>query len=136
MTEVHLQPGDDELLAMCSDAPNQDGSGTSLQNGGAGTAPLQNGGLLPMDVGEVLANPFNFNMAGAVMNVSNSEVQFGPKIVATPSPDCSQVPVINVKGAYVNRVLCYFYIWRFHKYIRNTRIELQLDIILYAAILF
>ncbi|KAF2356598.1 P-loop containing nucleoside triphosphate hydrolase [Trinorchestia longiramus] len=81
MTEVQLQPGDEELLGMC--APD-----------GALPPPRDNEDELPLDLYGIMGKPLNFNMAGAVLNLRDSEVQFGPKIVASPSPN---VPVINVQ---------------------------------------
>jgi hypothetical protein len=81
MTEIQLQPGDEELLGLCAPSPS--------------SAPAGDRQSPAFDLNEISGNPFHFNMAGAVMNVSNSEVQFGAKIVASPTPE---TPVINIRG--------------------------------------
>ena len=78
-----LQSGDEELLAMCTPA-----TGHGTDNGAPPSHSQDDDGCNPLqDLAGLLGNgnPFHFDMTNSVMTLNNSELQVGPKFIATPT---------------------------------------------------
>ena len=97
-----LQPGDDEILAMCAPSPPATNGIHDTKHDIDGTAARTE--ILPMGC-RVVSPDSQPDMSGSVITVTNSELQIGTKINLSPNTNGGAgLPRITVGGSHV--VLC------------------------------